>query len=63
MKTSNGKSISVVKVPASRYVKIQFDSGGELPAMLTGLFTSTKLAYLAIEKYLASSVKGKKNAK
>lgn len=51
--TPNGKEIQVVRdAKNSNYLKIQFATGGEIPNDLAGLFTSYRLANIAIDKYL-----------
>jgi hypothetical protein len=57
--TPNGKEIGLVRCPKTAHLKIQFNSGGELPEELTGLFTSENFAYKAIDAYL-ESVKNRK---
>lgn len=59
--TPNGKEIEVKY--DGRNCKIQFTSGGELPAELSGLFTSPYFADMAILSYInkkeVSNTKGK----
>lgn len=50
--TPNGKEISTTICPRTAHVKIQFTSGGELPEELSGLFTSVRMANVAIEAYI-----------
>ncbi len=33
-------------------IEVYYENGGELPAMLSGLYTSRKVAYRAINEYL-----------
>lgn len=50
--TPNGKTISTFIQPNSALVAVKFNQGGELPAELSGLFTSVKGAETAIKHYL-----------
>ena len=50
--TPNGKEIQIQRDPRSAQYFIQFDSGGELPEELTGIFTNELFAETAINKYL-----------
>ena len=52
--TPNGKEIEIVREPKSAFFKIQFKSGGELPASLAGLFTTLRFAEVAVIDYLNS---------
>ena len=40
-----------VVVPHLSLVKVKLDGGGKIPAALSGMYTSTKLALAAIEAY------------
>jgi hypothetical protein len=52
--TANGKEIKVV--PNGRgYFKLQFATGGELPEDLSGIYTSSNLAYIEAVKYVERS--------
>jgi hypothetical protein len=42
--TANGKELSIVNAPGTGHYKIQFKTGGELPEILSGLFTSYREA-------------------
>ena len=55
--TPNGKSISIVRANNSSHLVIQFDTGGELPEDLSGIFTSHTVAQKAIDKYLSKKAK------
>jgi hypothetical protein len=50
--TPNGKEIETYRCPQSSQWKIKFNTGGELPEELTGIFTNEKFAETAITKYL-----------
>ena len=50
--TPNGKVIQLVICPRTAHIKIQFASGGELPAELAGLYTSEKFATKDVLGYL-----------
>ena len=50
--TPNGKEIAMVICPKTAHIKIQFTSGGELPVMLSGLYTSETDAIKDITIYL-----------
>lgn len=51
--TPNGKPVSTFIVPNTSHVGIKFNQGGELPAELSGMFTSVRAANTAIENYIA----------
>lgn len=53
--TPNGKEISIVNAPGTGHYKIQFTQGGELPNELTGLFTSSAVAQVAVQSYLLNN--------
>ena len=50
--TPNGKIIELFIDPKTAHIKIKFIPGGELPAELTGLYTSEKAAEKDILFYL-----------
>ena len=50
--TPNGKPVSTYIIPNTGHVGIKFNQGGELPAELSGAFTSTRLAEIAIKNYI-----------
>ena len=50
--TPNGKEVVVVNKPGTGHYKVQFTSGGELPAELSGFFTKEHMANMAIFRYL-----------
>lgn len=63
--TANGKELKVVS-SGTGYYKIQFTTGGELPEHLSGLYTSSNLAYIDAVKYVERSkekVQPKKSTK
>ena len=65
--TPNGKELKVVVAPNTGHFKIIFTSGGELPAELQGLFTSSVYAEKHIAAYLgkkqgSSTSDGKRKA-
>lgn len=61
--TIGGKGVSSYVDPKmANHVRIKFDTGGELPEELEGLFTSMRVADAAIVKYVETS-KAKKEPK
>lgn len=54
--TPAGKEIQCIIDPKTAHVKIQFTTGGELPASLQGLFTSIREAEKEIYRYIATKV-------
>lgn len=50
--TVNGKEIRVAIDPKTAHYKLEFTSGGELPADLSGLYTSAAVATLDAIKYI-----------
>jgi len=52
--TPNGKEISTFIDPATAHVRIKFNTGGELPVELSGLFTSVRVAEQTIKGYIAN---------
>lgn len=52
--TPNGKEINIVRDAKTAHLKIQFSTGGEIPEMLDGFYTSHTQAQKAINKYLES---------
>lgn len=50
--TPNGKEINIVRDPRSAMFKIQFASGGELPQVLSGIYTNERLAKIAVLDYI-----------
>lgn len=61
-KTPAGKEISTFVAPNTAFYRVKFNSGGELPESLSGMFTSEKLADFAITCYLAEKEKPRKGA-
>lgn len=55
--TPKGKDVSTYVDPITAHIKIKFDQGGELPAELAGLFTSTMFADRAIVSYIEKQTK------
>ena len=53
--TANGKEIAIVNAPGTGHYKIQFTTGGELPQVLTGLYTSAFEADKAARNYVEQS--------
>lgn len=51
--TKNDKQILVERTKDGRFFTIRFDTGGELPVELRGIFTSFHLCTAAIDDYLA----------
>jgi hypothetical protein len=58
--TPKGKSISTFIDPVTAHIRIKFDQGGELPAELSGIFTSGVFADRAITSYIEKQEKPKK---
>ena len=54
MKTANGKELQIKPDGYGSLLKISFKSGGQLPAELTGEFTSYREAETAVDGYLAN---------
>jgi hypothetical protein len=62
--TPNGKEISIVNQKGTGHYKIQFNSGGELPENLSGLYTSVSTATIAVVQYISTlEAKAKKTTK
>jgi len=53
--TPNGKEIKIVNAPGTGHYQIQFTQGGELPQELTGLYTSSAVAQVAVRNYLLNN--------
>jgi hypothetical protein len=53
--TPNGKEIKIVNAPGTGHYKIQFTQGGELPHELTGFYTSSAVAQVAVRNYLLTN--------
>lgn len=53
--TFNGKNVATFICPKTSCHKIKFIPGGELPACLTGLFTSEAIADRTIAEYIAKA--------
>lgn len=51
--TPNGKVIATFIDPGTAHVRIKFTTGGELPAELSGLFTSIRVAEQMIKGYIS----------
>lgn len=50
---TNSKSLRIEKVPASTLLCIKWNGGGEVPAVLSGTYTSYYAANQAIKAWLA----------
>jgi hypothetical protein len=50
--TPNGKVIQLVRCPKTAHIKVQFATGGELPLVLSGLYTSERAAITDVGRYL-----------
>lgn len=50
--TPNGKQVGIYHVKNTALYKTAFQSGGELPPELNGMFTDTHRAYEAARKYV-----------
>lgn len=50
--TPNGKQLGIYHVKNTALYKVAFQSGGELPKGLDGMYTDTSRAYDAAVKYL-----------
>ena len=53
--TPNGKEIKIVNAPGTGHYQIQFTQGGELPQELTGFYTSSAVAQVAVCNYLLNN--------
>jgi hypothetical protein len=53
--TPNGKEIKIINAPGTGHYKIQFTQGGELPNELSGLYTSSAVAQVAVRNYLLNN--------
>ena len=53
--TPNGKEIKIVNAPGTGHYQIQFTQGGELPQELTGFYTSSAIAQVAVRNYLLNN--------
>lgn len=51
--TPNGKIVTTFIDPGTAHVRIKFTTGGELPAELSGLFTSIRVAEQMIRGYIS----------
>lgn len=58
--TAGGKELQIITDPATAHIKVKFKNGGELPAELSGLFTSVAVAEVAVRSYLLSDKQTKK---
>jgi len=61
--TPNGKEVVVVNKPGTGHYKVQFTSGGELPEELSGLYTTTHAANIAIVSYIERQKQKPKKSK
>lgn len=50
--TPNGKEIQVVRDPKTSMFRVQFATGGELPQILSGIFTTERFAKVAVVDYI-----------
>lgn len=50
--TPKGKDIATFICPKTAYHRVKFVQGGELPVVLSGLYTSERIADIAITQYL-----------
>ena len=53
--TAGGKEIEIFTDPATAHVKVKFKDGGQLPAELSGLFTSKAVAEVAVRSYVLNN--------
>lgn len=53
--TPNGKEIQIVNAPGTGHYKIQFTQGGQTPHELSGFFTSSAIAQVAVRNYLLNN--------
>lgn len=53
--TPNGKEIKIINAPGTGHYKIQFTQGGEIPVELSGLYTSSATAQVAVRNYLLNN--------
>ena len=52
--THKGKDVATFICPKTAHHRIKFVQGGELPEVLSGLYTSERLADAAIVRYIES---------
>lgn len=52
---TNSKSLRIEKVPASTLLCIKWNGGGEIPAVLSGTYTSYQTAKQAINAWMADN--------
>ena len=49
---AENKTLRVQKHPSSMFFEVRWNDGGQLPKELSGLFTSTATAQVAIDRYM-----------
>tara|TARA_R110000772_G_scaffold20940_1_gene57953 strand:+ start:1555 stop:1818 length:264 start_codon:yes stop_codon:yes gene_type:complete len=54
-KTPGGKTIATYVDPTTAHLRIKLVEGGQVPTELSGMYTSTALADLAIKTYLLTN--------
>lgn len=52
--TNGGKELQLFICPTTAHLKFQFGSGGEIPQVLSGYYTSEYVADLAAKTYLSN---------
>jgi hypothetical protein len=53
--TYSGKGVDTFVCPKTAHIRIKFTSGGELPEVLSGLFTSHQVACTTIKNYIETN--------
>jgi len=53
--TPKGKEVATFICPKTAHYRVKFVQGGELPEVLSGLYTSERVADQAISQYLEES--------
>lgn len=61
--TPAGKTIQLKICPRTAHIKVEFATGGELPACLAGLYTTEREAEISILKYLDTKEEQPKKTK
>ena len=57
--TAGGKEVQILTDPTTAHVKVQFKDGGQLPAELSGLFTSRAIAEVDVRSYISNNPESK----
>lgn len=54
VEVKDGRDLKILRKDGSTLYRVGFDGGGVVPSELDSLFTSTRAAELAIQKYLTN---------